>query len=206
MQHLMMAKGEAGPTEDMVETLGEWQNSALPGEAKKLKKQPWPAKFRQYSGTLYRVIALSDKNLMKCIENKMVGAKKPSSWTKDMKVIREFMGDYFFSNSMGDAGDDSSAVLLTIKPKHSDIILDVDSIWKDKSWCAWIEHFNDQRKYFSEGLEFRDSQQEVILDIVNVPIHNVQVMTGWSNHKFISTEQYVKEREKQLKLLHPYGR
>jgi hypothetical protein len=179
---------------DMIDTLSEWQNTSGAGEAKKLKKQKWPAHFRRTSGPLYRVMAMSAKEVQDIGKKGHIDIKAPASWTKSMGVIHEFATELFFREQMMNKGDNGCAVLITHKPQPSQVILDVDAIWKDPSYKAWVEHYEDQGKWFSEGRDFEGSQKEVILENVIAQASEVSVCPPWfTKLAFVPLEQYLKE-------------
>lgn len=192
--------GTEGPTKKMLETLDEWQNYALAENAVQLKRQPWPEKYRHYRGILYRIIALSDKKLVETLNSGNL-VSKPASWTKSLKVIKEYMTTHAFSRWIAKAGSDSAAVLLTYSPKSSEVILDIDSLWHDPSFKAWVEHYEDEGELSGgEGLDFQDSQKEVVLDTVHIKATQITLVPAWAKSiKFISPSEYMDSRESKLK-------
>ena len=195
----LLAVEKSGPTKAMIETLDEWQNTSPASYGKKLKTQPWPEQFRKCSDKLYRIIVVSEATALKMFAQGHVDNPKPASWTKDMKVIKEFTQSLFFGDSYQASGEYPTVLLMTHVPKANEVILDIDRLWKDKSFKAWVEHYEDAGDLRGgEGLDFADSQKEVVLDGgIKVPLNNVQVGPHWGKpFQFISPAAYTQQYEK----------
>lgn len=135
---------------NFIETIAQWMNYGL-GEGdslKKVKQLKIDNRYKQCRDPLYRLILLKDKKYR----------EEYGSWTTD----RSFIHDHYMSPWYNNQNDNDDYVMIVERPVQSNILLNINSLFSDPRFKKSIDYFEDEGKFFNEGLDLGDSQSEVI--------------------------------------------
>jgi hypothetical protein len=138
---------------DFIEAISCWMNYGQSDKEAKddLLKLTIPAKFKTINKPIFRVMAMNSPEDY---------YQDVGSYTTSKAVIQEFIQSIHFIDSF--RGKEHAYLLYIKNPINSNCILNINSIFKDREFLDSIEYYESSGKYFDEGLEFKDSQKEVV--------------------------------------------
>ena len=149
-------------THKQINIISEWQNygSGVKSTLKAMVKfLPTLTGVPKYVGPVYRVVALDLKTLKELLSKKKLVARPLEGWTKTLRNVHEYIS-FTYGSMLGD--NSVCAVIFNAEATARTPSLDLEALWKNKALNALVEKLEDQGKYFSEGIEFKGSQKEVI--------------------------------------------
>lgn len=165
----LFEKEENPFTKQFIQTMAQWQNYGIDSDndplIKKLNKLVIPTKYKKCNNDLYRVVALEKEVLDNLNNEKKLNTKLFSSWSYDLKIVEGFSKGNYFIDFLYELKN-PKVVFFKYKPKPKDIFLNLHLVWNDKLFLQTLENFGEEN--FDEGVEFRDSQKEVILHKVSL--------------------------------------
>lgn len=156
-----------------------WQSYGASDKStlKDILKLKVPNKYKTCDKPIYRVMGI-DK------DSEFI-TPHIGSWTLDLNIAKNFItSDWFKINNNLKEKD---IVLLKVgKPKKSNIILNIDSLWQDEFFMESIFYYEQVKNYHSEGsgLDFEDLQREVIYKSDKINRSQIELFFDLKNKKW----------------------
>ena len=151
---------------EQIESVANWMNYGSSDQtvvADLLKfSGKFPAGTMSYSGTCYRAFGLSEKQVKRLLNGKTIKHRRLESWTTDMNGIKDFL-DYTYGGSTTIEHVNYIIAVLKINPLDKNVFLNVSKLFKNAKWNKSIKYWENQKKWFNEGLDFSNSEKEIIL-------------------------------------------
>lgn len=145
---------------NFIQAIANWQNygAADKSVVKDLLALKIDNKYKQCQTPIYRLIGLPP-------EQKIVTAHI-GSWTTDLETAKEFIKSNWWEE-FNDARE-KAAIILKVQPKLSNIIVNLSLLWADNDFRKAIKFYESKGKRFNEGLDFENSQSEVVYNSVQL--------------------------------------
>ena len=164
----------------LIQAVNDWQRGGSVnqkikrGAALKEAVAEIPIKFRQTSDRCYRQITLSEQHLRR-VGTKYELLETVSSWTKCERIAKDFKGGV-------PAKGGYQAVIFSIIPPTGSVILDLAALYAEEEFQAAVEKYKDHIDAFYDGIDrYRNSQQEVIIEIDRVSLSALYCWGGYSS-------------------------
>lgn len=162
-----------------IQTIAKWQNygASVKGVLNNLLKLNIPNKFKICDKPIYRLLGLENINK---IESHI------GSWSLDINICKDFLSSDWF-DSLNDVNK-KKAVILKVTPKPQNIIVNLDLLWKDKEFKKSINYYEDNKQWFNEGLEFENSQKEIVYKAPALSYKNIYLIWDLKKQKWYKNE------------------
>lgn len=146
---------------DFIEIIAIWLNFGIQNKknTESLLKLNIPSKFKKCNEPIYRILALdNDEKIRPGI----------GSWTTDLEMAKKFIYEFWFEDSLDNK--EKAVIYMIPKPKPKNIILNISLLFNDEQFNEDIEYYENNKKFFNEGLMIGDSQSEIIYNDQNESI------------------------------------
>lgn len=164
---------------DTIQAIAYWQNHGS-SDKKVLQailkvSASFPAKFKNAPSEAFRVVYLSGKDFTKLKAGTPLPHRQAEGWTVSIQMVEQIIKDISLSTNYP---KDSVEVVLHCKPSPDQIVLNLSTVWADPDFNEAVEYWEDmayqkKAKWFDEGLEFKDSQKEVIISRPQIVLADV---------------------------------
>jgi len=172
-------------TKEWINVIGVWQHvGAVGGEEvfKKLRCLKIPKKYST-SGIVYRIMGVKFKKFIDLREfNDKLVTSEYSSWSLDPKIAENFIRARWF-HDFNDSRE-KIAVIFSFEPNNNDVFINLDKLWTNNELENEIEKYENEGIYMHEGLEFKNSQKEVILNKVELKNENIYAIWDLKKQNF----------------------
>ena len=169
---------------DEIQAVAEWQNYGSNCDDKLRKVlSSFPTGVKTYSGDCYRIIGLTKDMVKTLLSGGTLKHRGMESWTISFVKANEF-----FHEIGGNTIEPGTVpVCLKIPSTAATVELNLITLWHSNDWKESLEYWETlqlkgKAKWFNEGLEFEDSQEEIVLSRTHFDLSEVAFV--WSNGKF----------------------
>jgi hypothetical protein len=181
------------PTHSQIEAIEQWQNYGSGGGTTVIQNMltvipTLPAYAQPYAGELYRVVGLTRFDLRKLLRTGKLTARKLECWSKSKNAVYDYL-DYTYESML--LPDSVATVIFKATVSSKEGVLDLDNLWKNKEWIDRVEWFEDNNQGFDVGIDFKDSQQEVVVSRPYLRISEIIEVRESHNAKWANSAEQV---------------
>lgn len=164
-------------TVDLVRAVSDWQRGGdeqqkkKRGLALKLAAKGIPDTFKS-AKKCYRQIAL-DKSAVWKVGTTLQLSETISSWTESIEIAKTFKGGV---PPIGYQG-----VIFTVQPTIDQVIVNLKILYSDRDFISCLDANKSEISGYDQGAGlYAGSQDEVILEIENLPLNSVHAWGGYT--------------------------
>lgn len=144
-----------------------------------------PPYFRTEDRICYRQIALKKGNIWRLADQLMLG-ETISSWAVDLAVAKEFKGGVAARES------EFKAFIFAYKPIPGSVVINLDKLLRDDAFLKACADNKENISWYSTGLgQYQNTQQEVVINLSQLPIDSVFAIGGHGSTKEILLTQFM---------------
>jgi len=176
-------------TFDQLNAIGVWQNlgaATFAGLNNTIKLPPFQ-KFQHTSAKYLYRFAIVEEHSLEDIDADLPLETTAKSWTKGLDSATEYKKYALRYTSVIPKG--SVGVIVKVSVDELDVVFDIEALWEDEDFNAIVNKFEEEGKFFNEGMEFKGTQNEVVAKNAVVRVSDIVSVTTRDN-KVITLEQY----------------
>jgi hypothetical protein len=165
-----------------IEVIGDWMNFGASDKTvlNQILKLKIDQKYKICNQSIYRAIGISR-------EVKIINAHI-GSWTLDLEIAKDFIKTLWWGE-FNDAREKDAFIIKINNPNSKNIIVNLDTLWQDQEFTNAIEYYNNEKLFYNEGLEFGNSQREVVYRCPTIKVSDCFLKWDLKKQKWVRNIQ-----------------